>query len=170
MKILSLVLILICATPVLAQITPEEFRAILKEEITASENRMRAEFQAIVKETAAESENRMRAEFQAIVKETAAELEKDMREYVKLNFEKLEIQMVEFDKRLGVFDKRLDDLSKSVGFISVIVQVLFAFVALAIGLPQIVNTFRNRNYRTQQDSSPKDPSPNSPKAEETLET
>ena len=141
MKILSIVLILLCATPVLAQITPEELRAIIREEV------------------------------RSIVQEEMDELEKDMREYVKLNVEKLEVQMEEFDKRLGMFDKRLDDLGKSVSFISVIVQILFAFVALAVGLPQIVNTFRNQNYRrTQQDSSPQEPAPNSPKTEETLET
>ena len=160
MKILSIVLILLCATPVFAQITPEELRAIIREEV-----------RSIVQE-----------EVRSIVQEEMDELEKDMREYVKLNVEKLEAQMkgsVEkleaqmegFDKRLGVFDKRLDDLGKSVSFISVIVQILFAFVALAVGLPQIVNTFRNQNYRrTQQDSSPQEPAPNSPKTEETLET
>lgn len=141
MKILSIVLILLCATPVFAQITPEELRAIIRKEV------------------------------RSIVQEEMDELEKDMRGYVELSFEKLEVQMEGFNKRLDVFNKRLDDLSKSVSFISVIVQILFAFVALAVGLPQIVNTFRNQNYRrTQQDSSPQEPAPNSPKTEETLET
>ena len=112
----------VIASPVFGELTPQDLdkiRLIIKEEISASEARMRAEIAA--------SEARLKAEI--------AKSEVQMKEYVDIKFESVNIEFEGMDKRLTLF----------VGFVSAFIILIL----VTVGIPQVIIAWRGKNERSQ---------------------
>ena len=113
---------LVIIPPVFGELTPQDLdkiRLIVKEEISASEERLRAEI--------ADSENRLRAEI--------ADSETRMKQYVDIKFEGVDIKFESVDERLTLV----------VGFVS----ALTILIVVTVGIPQIIIAWRGKNDRDQ---------------------
>ncbi len=84
----------------------------------------------------------------SIVKEETAASEKRMKEYVSQEIAKVNIKIEEMDKRLTseirALDKRLDH-------IFTLVIALVAFIAVVIGIPQIIVAMQRKDIRVQDE-------------------
>ena len=112
----------VIVSPVFGELTPQDLdkiRLILKEEIAASEARLRAEIAA--------SEARLRAEI--------FKSETQMKNYVDVKFEGVNDRFKEFDKRVTLV----------VGFVS----GLIILIVVTIGIPQIIMAWRGGREREQ---------------------
>ena len=101
--------------PAFAELTPEDIR-IIREEVTK------------------------------IVKTENDALEKRLREYVDLKFEildtKFTTKLTELDTK---FTTKFEDVEKRQTLILILVTSLIALIVLAIGIPQIIIAFKQRN-------------------------
>ena len=107
---------------VFGELTPQDLdkiRLIVKEEVAASEARLRAEI--------ADSEKRLRAEIAAS--------ETRMKGYVDLKFEGVDLKFESVDKRITLV----------VGFVS----ALIILIVVTIGIPQIIMSWRGKDERDQ---------------------
>lgn len=117
-----LIAFFVMISPVFGELTPqdlEKIRLIVKEEVAASEARLRAEI--------ADSEKRLRAEI--------AKSESNMKEYVDTKFENVDTKFESVDERLLLV----------VGFVS----ALIILIVVTIGIPQIIMSWRGKNERDQ---------------------
>ena len=84
----------------------------------------------------------------SIVKEETAASEKRMKEYISQEIAKVNIKIEEMDKRLTseirALDKRLDH-------IFTLVIALVAFIAVVIGIPQIIVAMQRKDIRAQDE-------------------
>lgn len=84
----------------------------------------------------------------SIVKEETAASENRMKEYVSHEIAKVNIKIEEMDKRLTseirALDKRLDH-------IFTLVIALVAFIAVVIGIPQIIVAMQRKDIRAQDE-------------------
>ena len=84
----------------------------------------------------------------SIVKEETAASEKRMKEYVSQEIAKVNIKIEEMDKRLTseirALDKRLDH-------IFTLVIALVAFIAVVIGIPQIIVAMQRKDIHAQDE-------------------
>lgn len=116
MKTLFLfITLLLFVQPAFAQLTPEDIH-IIREEVTK------------------------------IVKTENDALEKQLREYVDLKFEildtKFTTKLSELDTK---FTTKFEDMEKRQTLILILVTSLIALIVLAIGIPQIIIAFKQRN-------------------------
>ena len=129
MKIITILSLLLLASPAFGELTKEDLQAVIKEEITASEKRM-----------------------EKYIKEEIAASEKRMREYIDLKInaldENLSTKIGELDKRLsgriGELDKRL---SGRIDDLQLFMIALIGLIAAAIAIPQIVVVYRDRGQK-----------------------
>ena len=129
--ILSLSL-LIWAMPASSDLSLEDFekiRTLLREDV-----------RVIVREEIAASEKRMRAEIAASEKRTKTEItasERRMREYVSQEIKIVNMTISEMDKRLEqIFG---------------LVIVLVAFIGVVVGIPQIIVATQRKHQRAQDE-------------------
>ena len=80
----------------------------------------------------------IREEVSTIVKAENAELEKRMQKYVDLKFETLDTK----------FTEKFASVEKRQTIILIFVTSLIALIVLAIGIPQIIVTLRQKDYNT----------------------
>ena len=120
MRILTILPLLLWVSPAFAQLTKEDLRTILKEEITASEKRTR-EYIDIKIDGVEKSLN-------ARIDETNAKID---------GVEK------SLNAKIGALDKRMNDMWR-------LMMGLFGLVAATIAIPQIIIAFRNKDQKEMQ--------------------
>lgn len=109
-------------SPTFGELTSQDLdkiRLIVKEEVSESEERLRAEI--------AESEKRLRAEIE--------KSESNMKGYVDLKFEGVNTKFEGIDQQLTLV----------VGFVS----ALIILIVVTVGIPQIIIAWRGKNEREQ---------------------
>ena len=128
MKLLfAAVAFLLITAPLFAELTPQDIR-IIREEVTA------------------------------IVEAKNAELEKRLREYVDLKFEALDTKFTtkfealdtkfttKFEALDTKFTTKFEAVDKKQNFILILVTSLIALIVLAVGVPQIIVAFRQKEH------------------------
>ena len=132
--IISLITVFVCLTPTafgeLTAADIDKIRLLIKEEIAASEARMKEEItasEARMKEEISASETRM--------KEEIATSEARIRSDIGGKIEAVNATLQQMDKRLNEH--------------FMLIIALFAFVAVVIGVPQIIVAMQRRDQRTQ---------------------
>lgn len=116
-------------SPTFGELTSQDLdkiRLIVKEEVSESEERLRAEI--------AESEKRLRAEIE--------KSESNMRRYVDLKFEGVDTKFEGVDANFESVHKQL---LLVVGFVSGFIIL----IVVTIGIPQIIMAWRGKNERSQ---------------------
>ena len=125
MKIITILSLLLLASPAFGELTKEDLQAVIKEEITASEKRM-----------------------EKYIKEEIAASEKRMREYIDLKINALDEKINALDENLstkiGELDKRL---SGRIDDLQLFMIALIGLIAAAIAIPQIVVVYRDRGQK-----------------------
>ena len=128
--IISLITVFVCLTPTafgeLTAADIDKIRLLIKEEIAASETRMKKEITA--------SEARIKEEITALKKEIAAS-EIRTKDHIDGKINAVNATLIQMDKRLN--DQFM------------LILALFAFVAVVIGVPQIIVAMQRRDQRTQ---------------------
>ena len=123
----------VVTSPVQGALTPQDLdkiRLIVKEEITASETRLRAEITA--------SEAQFRTEIAAS--------ETRMKEYVDIKFEEVDTKFNEVNTKIDI---KIDELDKRLILVVGFVTGLIILIVVTVGIPQIITAWRGRNERAQ---------------------
>lgn len=125
MKTITILLLLLLASPAFGELTKEDLQAVIKEEIIASEKRM-----------------------EKYIKEEIAASEKRTREYIDLKINALDEKIDALDENLstkiGELDKRL---SGRINDLRLFMIALIGLIAAAIAIPQIVVGYRDRGQK-----------------------
>ena len=112
-------------SPTFGELTPQDLdkiRLIVKEEIAASETRLRAEIAA--------SETRMK-------------------DYVDTKFDGVDTKFKEVDTKFDGVDTKFEELDKRITLIVGFVSALIILVVVTVGIPQIIIAWRGQNERAQ---------------------
>ena len=125
MKVITILALLLLASPAFGELTKEDLQAVIKVEITASEKRM-----------------------EKYIKEEIAASEKRTREYIDLKIDALDKKIDALDENLstkiGELDKRL---SGRIDDLQLFMIALIGLIAAAIAIPQIVVVYRDRGHK-----------------------
>ena len=126
MKIVTILFVLLLASPVYAQLTKEDIRAIIKEEV------------------------------RPIIKEENAVLEKRLKEYIDLKIETVNARIDAVEKslnaRIDATNTRIDGLDKRMDNMWRLMIGLFGLVTATIAIPQILVAYRDRGRKEMESS------------------
>ena len=84
----------------------------------------------------------------SIVKEEGTASETRMKEYISQEIAKVNIKIEEMDKRLT---GEIETLGERLNHIFMLVMALVAFIAVVIGIPQIIVAMQRKDIRTQDE-------------------
>ena len=131
MRIITILSLLLLTSPAFAQLTKEDLRTILKEEITASEKRTR-EYIDLKIETVNARIDATNAKIEALDKSLNARIDE-----TNARIDGVEKSL---NAKIGALDKRMSDMWR-------LMMGLFGLVAATIAIPQIIIAFRNKDQK-----------------------
>ncbi len=120
MKVIAILSLLLLAAPAFGELTKEDLRTILREEITASEKRTREHIDLKIETVNARIDG----------------LDKS-----------LNARIDGLDKSLNA---RIDALDKRIGDMRILVIALIALITAAIAIPQIIIAYKERGQKEMQ--------------------
>ena len=121
MKVITVLLLLLLASPVFAELTKEDLRTIIKEEIAASEKRMREYIDLKIDG-----------------------LDKSLNARIDGLDKSLNARIDGLDKNL---DARIDGLDKRTGDVWLMMIALVGLITATIAIPQIIIAYRERGQK-----------------------
>ena len=132
MKVITVVLLLLLASPVFAELTKEDLRTIIKEEIAASEKRMREYIDLKVDGL----DKSLNARIDGLDKSLNARID---------GLDKnLDASIDALDKNL---DASIDALDKRIGDVWLMMIALVGLITATIAIPQIIIAYRERGQK-----------------------
>ena len=123
MKVITILSLLLLTSPAFAQLTKEDLRTIVREEVTASEKRTR-EYIDLKIET-------VNAKIDALDKSLNARIDAT-------------------NTRIDATNTRIDELDKRMSDMWRLMMGLFGLVAATIAIPQIIIAYRDRGRKEMQ--------------------
>ena len=128
MKVVTILFLLLLASPVFGELTKEDMRTIIKEEV------------------------------RPIIKEEIAASEKRTREHIDLKIETVNARIDGLDQKIDDVEKNLNDkigaldnsLNDRIDDVRIVMIALITLVAAAIAIPQIIIAFKERGQKEMQ--------------------
>ena len=129
-----LLLLLLLASPVFGELTKEDLRTIIKDEVTASEKRLR-EYIDLKIETVNARIDATNARIDAV--------EKSLNARIDALEKSLNARIDSTNTRIDELDKRMTDMWR-------LMMGLFGLVAATIAIPQIIIAYRDKDRKEMQ--------------------
>lgn len=132
MKVITILSLLLLASPTFGELTKEDVRQIMREEV-----------RTIVKEEIAASEKRMREYVDLKLQVTNTKID-ELAKRLNTKIEATNIKIDGLDERLNI---RIDESDKRFGDMWTVVIALIGMITAAVAIPQLIIAYKERGQK-----------------------